>query len=132
MFLSSAVLTTLSVGLLAQANLPLPTRVPVVAPPADITLGITTDTGAKGSDDDDLAAFLAGSHATDPFDLSPTFLGAQVNGANVNKDYEFPIGVTAVTFRWRDTLGTIGSASATVTVLDYLKKGDLLVGESIP
>ena len=103
-----------------------------VAVPPDITVGITTATGAKGSDDDDLANFLVGSHASDLFDPSPTFLGAQVNGAYVDNHYEFPIGITSVTFRWSDQLGNLGSANATVTVIDYLKKGDLLVGESVP
>jgi hypothetical protein len=105
---------------------------PIVIAPPDITVGITTDSGAKGSDDDDLAAFLTGSNAGDLLDATPTLLGAQVNGQNVGSDYEFPIGVTPVTFRWRDHAANIGSATATVTVLEHLKKGDLLVGESFP
>src|SRR3954469_14103229 len=36
---------------------------PIVIAPPDITVGITTDTGARPSDDEDLAAFLANSHA---------------------------------------------------------------------
>lgn len=103
-----------------------------VAVPSDITIGITTATGAKGSDDDDLANFLASSHASDLFDPSPFFIGAQVNGTNIDNNYEFPIGTTPVTFSWSDQLGNLGSANATVTVIDYLKKGDILVGESVP
>ena len=56
------------------------TEPPIVIPPPDITVGITTDTGAKGSDDDDLAPFLTSSHAGDWIDPTPSFLDAQVNG----------------------------------------------------
>ncbi|MEO8680596.1 MAG: FG-GAP-like repeat-containing protein [Vicinamibacterales bacterium] len=108
------------------------TEPPMVIPPDDITVGITTDTGATGSDDDDLAHFLTSSHAGDWIDPTPAFLDARVNGATVGNSYEFPIGVTTVTFRWSDHSANIGSATATVTVLDHLKKGDLLVGQSYP
>jgi len=105
---------------------------PIVIPPDDITIGITSDTGASGSDDDDLAHFLTSSHAGDWLDPTPTFLDTRVNGATVGSNYEFPIGVTPVTFRWTDHSANVGSATATVTVLDHLKKGDLLVGEAVP
>ncbi len=49
-------------------------------------------------------------------DPSPTRLVPQVAGADVDATSLFGLGITTVTFRFRDIAGNIGTATATVTV----------------
>jgi hypothetical protein len=89
---------------------------PVVTPPADITVTETEPGGARGSASADLANLLAGGSATDNVDVSPTRLSPQVGAVDVDNSTLFPIGTTTVTFRYKDTAGNTGTATAKVTV----------------
>jgi hypothetical protein len=93
------------------------TTPPVVKAPASISIPATEAGGARGNAWSSLAAFLAGATATDLADPSPTALGPQVAGVNVDTSTLFPCGTTQVTFRFRDAAGNIGSATASVTVV---------------
>ena len=90
---------------------------PVVTPPADITVTETEAGGARGAASPALAAFLAAGTATDNVDLSPAPLSPQVSGADANTNTLFPLGATPVLFRFKDTAGNIGTATAKVTVV---------------
>lgn len=92
------------------------TTPPTVTPPASVTVTATEAGGARGSTSPTLAAFLAGGSATDDLDAAPTLLSPQVAGGDVDNSTLFPIGTTAVTFRFQDTAENIGSATANVTV----------------
>ncbi|MDX8394173.1 MAG: cohesin domain-containing protein, partial [Mariprofundales bacterium] len=82
---------------------------PVVTPPADLI--ITTldpyvlDTYAS------VVTFLAGATATD-------LVAGVVQASPYNAPTQYPIGITTVEFQATDAYGNIGSATATVTVLD--------------
>jgi DNA-binding beta-propeller fold protein YncE len=92
------------------------TTPPVITPPANIIVPATEAGGARGSAWPALAAFLAGGTAVDDGDPNPQRLTPQVNGVDATNSTLFPIGATAVTFRFQDASGNIGSAAATVTV----------------
>jgi hypothetical protein len=99
------------------------TTPPVVTPPADITVTATEAGGARGNASAALAAFLAGGSATDNADPNPAPLLPQVNGADADNNTLFPLGSTAVTFRFADASGNIGTASSTVTVFSTTPQG---------
>jgi len=82
---------------------------PVVTPPADINLALTSGTSVPASNAA-VAAFLVGATATD-----------DVDGAlSVSNDAptDFDLGVTTVIFSATDAAGNTGTAAATVTVAD--------------
>jgi len=89
---------------------------PVVTPPANISVPATQAGGATGTDWPALAAFVAGGSVVDTADPSPIRLAPQVAGAPVNNATLFPVGTTTVTFLFQDHSGNVGSATATVTV----------------
>jgi beta-lactam-binding protein with PASTA domain len=89
---------------------------PVVMPPAAISIPATQAGGATSGAWPALAAFLAGATATSTVSPAPTQLAPQVGGVPVTSTTLFPIGTTAVTFKFQDANGNIGSASSTVTV----------------
>ena len=89
---------------------------PVVTAPASISVAATEAGGARGSASTALAAFLAGGTATDNLDPAPTRLAPQVTGQDATSSTLFPLGTTAVTFRFRDAAGNVGTATANVTV----------------
>jgi hypothetical protein len=92
-------------------------RPPVVTPPADVAVTATEAGGARGSASPALAALLAAGSATDNVDLSPARLATQAGGADVHNATLFALGTTTVTFRFKDTAGNIGTATARVTVI---------------
>src|SRR5262249_14404338 len=77
-------------------------------------------TGSAGSQA--LAAFLSGATAIDMRDPAPTALSTQavVNGTTtvdpVATSTLLPPGPTPVTFRFKDSLGNVGTATSSVTV----------------
>jgi hypothetical protein len=89
---------------------------PVVTPPANISVPATQAGGATGSAWPALAAFLAGGSAVDTADPSPVRLAPQAGGAPASNSTLFPVGTTTVTFLFQDHSGSVGSATATVTV----------------
>jgi hypothetical protein len=89
---------------------------PVVTPPASISIPATEAGGARGNAWPLLAAFLVGGTAVDNVDPSPKRLAPLVSGNAVDNTSLFPVGTTAVTFRFQDASGNIGMANANVTV----------------
>ncbi|KAA0255053.1 hypothetical protein FBQ97_04155 [Acidobacteria bacterium ACD] len=107
----------------------LATLIPGVPAHADITVyqstccGTAPAGGATGATSTALATWLGGGYATDNCDPNPTRLANQVGNVDIDDaTYCFPSGSTAVTFRFRDAAGNIGSATGNVTVRMY---GDL-------
>jgi len=90
---------------------------PVVTPPASITVAATEAGGARPSASTALASFLAGGSATDTGDPAPIRLTPQVEGADVTSGTLFPMGLTTVTFRYKDHSNNIGTATSTATVV---------------
>jgi hypothetical protein len=82
---------------------------PSVSVPADISVA-ATDANGTSSSDAAISAFLLGATASDATD-------GNVSVTNDAPDM-FPIGSTTVTFTAVDSLGNVGSNSATVTVED--------------
>ena len=82
---------------------------PSVSVPADISVAATDANGTSASDAA-ISAFLLGATASDATD-------GNVSVTNNAPDI-FPIGSTTVTFTAVDSLGNVGSNSATVTVDD--------------
>ena len=82
---------------------------PSVSVPADISVA-ATDANGTSSSDAVISAFLLGATASDATD-------GNVSVTNNAPDI-FPIGSTTVTFTAVDSLGNVGSNSATVTVDD--------------
>jgi hypothetical protein len=82
---------------------------PSVSVPADISVA-ATDANGTSSSDAAISAFLLGATASDATD----------GNVSVTNDAPgmFPIGSTTVTFTAVDSLGNVGSNSATVTVED--------------
>jgi hypothetical protein len=74
-----------------------------------------------------LAAYLAGGSATDGCSATQR-LAPQANGSDVTSATFFRGGTTAVTFRYRDGAGNIGTATSDVTVRLY---GDLDVNANV-
>jgi hypothetical protein len=85
------------------------TQGPVVSVPADITVDAESASGTPASDAT-IAAFLQAATASDATDGS----------VSVTNDAPgtFPVGATIVTFSAADSLGNVGSNTATVTVED--------------
>ena len=92
------------------------TTPPVVTPPAAISIPATQAGGATSGASPTLAAFLAGATATSTVLPAPTQLSPQVGGIAVSSTTLFPIGVTTVTFEFKDANCNIGIATSTVTV----------------
>lgn len=92
------------------------TTAPAVTPPSNITVPVTEAGGARGGEWPALAAFLSGGSAVDAVDPAPVRLTPQVAGVDANNSTLFPVGTTPVTFRFQDSGGNIGSATANVTV----------------
>ncbi len=88
---------------------------PAVTPPASVTVASTESGGARGNASTELQSFLLGGSAVG-FG-SVTRLAPQVGGVVANDQTLFPLGATEVTFRFSDSAGHIGSATATVTVV---------------
>ncbi len=110
---------TASANVTITVNAPAATDMtpPVVTPPASITIPATEAGGARGSASAVLAAFLSGGSAMDAVDPSPMRLAPQAGGMNVDNTTLFPLGITMVTFRFQDSSGNVGSATASVTVI---------------
>lgn len=92
------------------------TVAPVVTPPQSISIVATQLGGATASGSSALAAFLAGSSASDAVDSNPVRLTPMVAGAPITNVLVFPLGQTQVTFSFKDSSSNIGSATAMVTV----------------
>lgn len=93
------------------------TAPPVVTPPAPIRVEMTEEGGARVNASPALAAFLAGASGVDAVDPFVSPLAPQIAGVDVGEASFFAIGTTAVTFRYEDAAGHVGSATATVTVV---------------
>jgi hypothetical protein len=89
---------------------------PVVQPPAPVTVIASEATGARGLAVPALSAFLEAGTAIDAVDPAPARLTPLVGGAPASDLTLFPIGTTAVTFRFRDASLNVGTAVASVTV----------------
>ena len=125
--LDQEVSTPITIPLGAELGLIDDTTAPVVKPPADIVIAATEDGGTRVSASSELAAFLAAATAlddTDPF-VSP--LLPQIKGVDIAEDTLFPVGVTAVTFRFQDASGKTGTATANVTVNPGLQSRTLFI-----
>jgi hypothetical protein len=85
------------------------TQGPVVSVPADITVDAESASGTPASDAA-IAVFLQAATASDATD-------GTVSVTN-DSPATFPVGATVVTFSAADSLGNVGSNSATVTVED--------------
>lgn len=92
------------------------TTVPLVTPPAPISIPATQATGATTSASPLLATFLASATATSTLPTAPVQMAPQVGGLAVTSATLFPIGATTVTFSFKDSNGNIGSATSIVTV----------------
>jgi hypothetical protein len=90
---------------------------PVVTPPAAISVTATEAGGARGSASPALATFLGAGSAVDNLDPSPARLAPQTGGVDADNSTLFPPGPTTVAFRFQDVAGNVGSASSTVTVV---------------
>lgn len=101
-----------------RVTAPPDTVAPLVTAPAPITVSATAAGGTSGTASPALAAFLAAGTATDAVAPAPARLAPQVGGGDVDGATLFPLGTTSVTFRFQDDAGNVGSASATVTVVD--------------
>lgn len=97
---------------------------PVVTLPANISVHLTEAGGARGDVPDSGASnlihvFLLGGSATDDTDPAPARLDPTLSDGTVATDTTlFPVGLTLVTFRYRDAAGNIGSEVASVTVVN--------------
>ena len=89
------------------------TTPPIVTPPADISVAAMTIKGTPATEET-VAAFLAGAAAEDD--------NADGAIATVTHDAPrmFPIGSTMVTFKAANAAGLVGTATATITVEDYV------------
>jgi VCBS repeat-containing protein len=94
-----------------------PVAPPVVTAPASITIAATSAAGATAGTSQLLAAFLASGSAVDPTDPAPVRLTPQINGVDVTASTQFGIGTTAVTFRYRNSSGQIGTATSYVNLI---------------
>ncbi len=93
------------------------TTPPAVTAPAGITVVATELAGARPNAAPGLLAFLGAGSAVDLADPAPVRLTPQVAGLDATPTTLFPIGPTAVTFRFADASGNTGAAAATVTVV---------------
>ena len=101
---------------------------PVVIPPEGITIQASESGGARPNVRTELAAFLAGGVAFDNSQGPTTRLTPRIGNplADVAADTLFLLGTTAVTFRFSDAAGNIGTATSTVTVVPFA--GGTIVG----
>jgi hypothetical protein len=93
---------------------------PTVQAPAALTLECTEVGGASPASAPALRAFLAGASASDRADAAPVALPAQMSGTDITDATLFPADgwPHAVSFRFADQAGNVGSASADVQVVD--------------
>ncbi len=89
---------------------------PVVTPPASIVVPATEAGGARGSAWPALGLYLISGTAVSTLPSSPVRLPARIGGTVVDNSTLFPVGVTTVSFSFKDANGNIGTASSTVTV----------------
>ena len=98
---------------------------PVVTAPAPLTVAATEVEGARGNivtspASASLRAFLAGDTAVDGADGHPIRQAPQVviggETLEATTDTVFPVGISIVTFSFRDAHGNLGSAASSVTV----------------
>ena len=110
-------------SVLRRSNTP-----PVVIPPEGITIQATESGGARPNVRAELATFLAGGVAFDNSQGPTTRLTPRIGNplADVAADTLFLLGTTAVTFRFSDAAGNIGTATSTVTVVPFA--GGTIVG----
>jgi VCBS repeat-containing protein len=108
---TTSAIATVAITVNAVANAPL------VTAPASITIAATSAGGATASTSQLLAAFLAAGSAVDPTDPAPVRLTPQINGVDVNSSTQFALGTTAVTFRYMNSAGQIGTATSYVNVI---------------
>lgn len=92
---------------------------PIVTPPADVEVVATEAGGARSIASAALASFLTGGSAVDGTDPAPQRLAPLVGDAPVDPQTLFPVGATAVTFRFQDASGNVGAASAQVRVTPF-------------
>jgi len=90
---------------------------PLVTAPASITIAATSATGATALTSQLLTAFLASGSAVDATDPELVRLTPQINGVDVTSSTQFGLGTTAVTFRYRNAAGQIGTATSYVNVI---------------
>lgn len=110
-----------------KVTIHLDSMAPLVIPADDIGVSKTESGGARGVDSPELAAFLVSGFGVDDLDRTLIQMTSQVAGADVDDNTLFPIGLTVVTFRFRDSSGNVGAATANLRVVD-LQSGDLFVG----
>ncbi|HLQ79063.1 MAG TPA: cadherin-like domain-containing protein, partial [Terriglobia bacterium] len=108
---TTSAIATVAITVNAVANAPL------VTSPASITIAATSAGGAMATTSQLLAAYLASGSAVDPTDPAPVRLTPQINGVDVSPSTPFALGTTAVTFRYRNTAGQIGTATSYVNVI---------------
>jgi len=106
---SAIAMVTITVNAVANA--------PLVTAPASITIAATSAAGASGITSQLLATFLASGSAVDPTDPAPVRLTPQINGVDVSSSTQFALGTTAVTFRYKNAAGQIGTATSYVNVI---------------
>jgi hypothetical protein len=95
----------------------LDTTPPVITPPANLEIPATEPRGARVKNSRALNSFFSSAVPRDALDPSPTLLEPQMAGSTITPTTLFPIGATPVTFRAKDAIGNLGTASATVTVV---------------
>jgi hypothetical protein len=91
---------------------------PVVTPPAPRTVTCSVPGGATRNTSAWLKAFLEGATAFDGADPALTQLPPQVAGVDVTGTTLFPVGTRAVTFRFLDDWGHLGTATSQLTVIN--------------
>jgi VCBS repeat-containing protein len=104
-------IATVAITVNAVANAPL------VTAPVSITIAATSAGGATAITSQLLAAFLASGSAVDSTDPAPVRLTPQINGIDVSSSTQLAFGTTAVTFRYRNAAGQVGTATSYVNVI---------------
>ena len=96
------------------------TRPPVVTPPPSTTVGCSQAGGATPNTSTAVRTFVDGGSAVDLVDPSPTRLTPRLGTTNITGTTFFPADGVArpVTFRFQDDGGLIGTANASLTVVD--------------
>ena len=96
------------------------TRPPVVTPPPSTTVGCSQAGGATPNTSTAVRTFVDGGSAVDLVDPSPARLTPRLGSTNITGTTFFPADGVArpVTFRFQDDGGLIGTANASLTVVD--------------
>jgi hypothetical protein len=113
------------------------TTPPSVTAPASISVASTEYAGARGNlagstGSQLLAALVSGGSAADIRDVAPVRSPPQavISGSTVNVTTStlFPRGATTVVFKYQDSTGNVGTASAVVTVTERVADELTMIG----